>query len=150
RIAKHSAKYNIRNWAACKGLAAAPCEARPARGAQSMAHSLRRHVRGLVRFGEDRSGNILIVTAIILPVLIGAIGLGTDLGLWFYKHQIMQSAADSAAMSAGAAYRDGTNLTTEADAVTATYGFVAGTNGVVVTVNLPPKSGNYISTAGAV
>jgi Flp pilus assembly protein TadG len=102
--------------------------------------------RGLFcRLRTDRSGNILMITALLLPVLVGGVGLATDAGLWFYTHQKMQSAADSAVLSAALS----STASKEADAVAASYGFVAGSNGVTVTVNSPPHSGAYASTSGA-
>jgi hypothetical protein len=88
-----------------------------------------------------------------MPVIVGAAGLGTEVGLWYYTHQHMQSATDSAAISAATAYvvqGNSSGLSTHAKATTASYGFVAGLNGVTVTVNQPPASGNYTSTSNAV
>ncbi len=101
----------------------------------------------LQRFADDQSGSNAIIFALILPVLVGAAGLGTEAGLWSYKHKNMQSAADSGATSAATA---GTNLTAEANAVTATYGYANGLNNVTVTVNRPPSTGNYASNPQAV
>jgi hypothetical protein len=82
-----------------------------------------------------------------MPVLVGAASLGTEVGWWLYKHKNMQSAADSGAVSAASA---GSNLTTEANAVTATYGYANGLLNVTVTVNQPPSTGNYTSNPQAV
>src|SRR5207247_9260811 len=74
-------------------------------------------------------------------------------GVWSVKHQTMQSAADSGAVSAAVAYYiqgNNSNLSVQADAVASPYGFVNGSNGVTVTVNQPPKSGTHTTTAGAV
>src|SRR5215469_4258124 len=90
----------------------------------------------LQRFRADQSGNYLIMMALLMPVLIGFVGLGTDYALWVYTHQAAQAAAESAAVSAATAAN---NLTVEAQAVTASYGFVDGSNGVTVTVNQPPQ-----------
>jgi hypothetical protein len=73
--------------------------------------------------------------------------------MWYYTHRTMQSAADSAALSAAAAQVAGgtsNTYTTQAKATTARYGFTDGAAGVIVTVNEPPKSGNYTTDAGAV
>jgi putative Flp pilus-assembly TadE/G-like protein len=114
-----------------------------------MIRSFRPNTRDLfLRFRRDRSGNILMIIALLLPVVVGCVGLGLDVGLWLYKHQTMQSAADSAAISAVTG--NASNMTTEAKAVTATYGFTDGSDGVVVTVNQPPITGNYTGTPGAV
>src|SRR5438128_1324829 len=58
----------------------------------------------LRRFKGDQSGSYLVITGLMMPALIGFAGLGTELGLWYHKHQTMQSAADSAAVSAATAY----------------------------------------------
>ena len=83
----------------------------------------------------------------MMPVLVGAASLGTEVGWWLYKHKNMQSAADSGAVSAATA---GSNLMAEANAVTATYGYVNAMNNVTITVNQPPKTGNYASNVQAV
>jgi Flp pilus assembly protein TadG len=101
----------------------------------------------LRRFAGDRSGSYVIMSALLMPVLVGTAGLGTEVGFWYYKHKNMQSAADSGAVSAATA---GSNLTAEANAVTASYGYANGVNNVAVAVNQPPKTGNYASNPQAV
>src|SRR5450759_1639942 len=101
----------------------------------------------LQRFRRDQSGSYVIVFALVMPVLVGTAGLGTEVGWWLYTHKNMQSAADSAAVSAATA---GGNLNAEAGTVTALYGFTNGTQNVTVTVNQPPSTGNYASTSQAV
>jgi Flp pilus assembly protein TadG len=106
-----------------------------------------------IRFGRDRSGNYAVLTALTTPVLLGIAGLGTEVGVWSVKHQTMQSAADSGAVSAAVAYYiqgNNNNLSVQANAVTSSYGFVNGSNGVTVSVNQPPRSGTHTTTAGAV
>jgi Flp pilus assembly protein TadG len=101
----------------------------------------------LRRFAADRSGSYVIISALLMPVLVGTAGLGTEAGLWYYKHKNMQSAADSGAVSAATA---GSNLAAEANAVTAFYGYANGVNNVAVTINQPPKTGNYASKPEAI
>lgn len=101
----------------------------------------------LRRFARDRSGSYVVISALLMPALVGAAGLGTEVGWWFYKHKNMQSAADSGAVSAATA---GSNLAAEANAVTATYGYANGVNNVTLTVNEPPTTGNYTSNPQAV
>src|SRR5258706_12802753 len=98
----------------------------------------------LLRFQRDQSGSYLIMSGLLMPMLIGIAGLGTEVGLWLYTHQRMQGAADLGAVSAAIAYGNdhGSNLTLEAGAVTASYNFVAGVGHVVVTVNRSPLSGH--------
>jgi Flp pilus assembly protein TadG len=107
----------------------------------------------LRRFGNDNSGSYTILTAIMMPVLIGFAALGTDYGTWLYAHQTEQAAADSGALSAAVAYVMGAtneSLAVEAEAITSSYGFTNGADGVTVTVNSPPKSGTHTATLGAV
>ncbi|MGH6708777.1 MAG: TadE/TadG family type IV pilus assembly protein, partial [Bradyrhizobium sp.] len=101
----------------------------------------------LRRFAGDQSGSYVIISAILMPVLVGAAGLGTEVGYWYYKHKNMQSAADSGAVSAATA---GSNLAAEANAVTATYGYANGVNSVAVAVNQPPTAGNHASNPEAI
>jgi hypothetical protein len=102
----------------------------------------------LRHFVRDQSGSYAIVVALVMPVLVGTAGLGTEVGWWLYKHKSMQSAADSGAVSAATA---GNNLTAEANAVTASYGYANGANNVTITVNQPPSQGsNYASNPQAV
>ena len=63
-----------------------------------------RKIPGLLRrFGHDQSGNYLIIGALLMPVLVGVSGLGTEVGLWLYKQQMMQGVADSSAVGAATA-----------------------------------------------
>jgi Flp pilus assembly protein TadG len=99
------------------------------------------------RFARDESGSYAIIIALLMPVLAGTAGLGTEVAWWFYKHKNMLSAADSAAVSAATA---GTNLATEANAITTFYGYANGVNNVTVTVNQPPSTGSFTSSPQAV
>lgn len=101
----------------------------------------------LRRFWRDQSGSYTILIGLLMPVLIGTAGLGTEVAWWLYKHKNMQSAADSGAVSAATA---GTNLNSEANSITASYGYANGANNVAITVNQPPSTGNYTSTPQAV
>ena len=57
----------------------------------------------LRHFVRDQSGSYVIISALLMPVLVGTAGLGTEVGWWYYKHKNMQSAADSGAVSAATA-----------------------------------------------
>ena len=105
--------------------------------------------RLLVRVLSDEEGSYLVLFAFLMPVLVGVAGLGTEGGLWLYTQQALQGAADSAAVSAGYAYANNSNVLTQAQAITATYGFVCG-SGVTCTVNQPPKSGNFTTNPDAI
>ena len=106
------------------------------------------------RFGRDESGNYLIIMAVVMPVLVGAAGLGTEEGYWLYIHHKEQSAADAAAISAATAYgvSSSSDITTNARSIAAQYGFANGSafNNIAVTVNRPPATGPYKSNSSAV
>src|SRR5262245_37992698 len=107
----------------------------------------------LHRFERDESGSYLIIAALLLPALIGVIGLGPGGGLWYMRHNKMQHTADSAAISAATEYylnRKPETLALQAQSVSATYGFVHNADGVKVTVNQPPTSGPYATHQRAV
>lgn len=110
-------------------------------------------LRLLGRFCRDERGGYVIMTALLMPVLIGAAAIGTESGLLFRKHRILQNAADFAAASSAAAFMNGANITEitlQAHAVAASFGYVHGANDVEVTVNMPPVSGKYTGSLEAV
>ena len=113
-------------------------------GTTAIEHGLRLDLLG------NKDGATATVVGLVFFSLIGFLGLGSEAGMWYYTHRTMQSAADSAAVDAVAALVAGGNYTAEAKATTAQYGFADGAGGVTVTVNKPPKSGHYTSTANAV
>ncbi|MGH6822798.1 MAG: pilus assembly protein TadG-related protein [Methylocella sp.] len=103
------------------------------------------------RFMRDRSGAYAVLFGLMAPVFIGALALGSETGLWYKTQETMQGAADSAAISAAVGLNAGnTNATLQADAAAASYGFVNGQSGAIVTVNNPPKSGPHAGNQGAV
>jgi hypothetical protein len=104
----------------------------------------------VARFAREQCGNYTILAAVVLPVLVGVGGLGTEAGLWLYRQQTAQGAADLGAISAATAGGGSSRLVLEAQAIAASYGLINGLNGVSVTVNQPPQSGTHIGTAGAV
>src|SRR3974390_1918960 len=109
--------------------------------------------RVLNSLAGDQSGSYVIMCAVLMPVFIGVSALGTEVGMWLYTRQTVQSAADSAAISAAIAYYYGSDPTTAADAVAASYGFGNSggpSGGATITVLRPPTTGNYTTTAGAV
>ena len=80
----------------------------------------------LSRFAVARGGNVLITTALALPVLVGSMGLGVEVSSWYAAKRMMQNAADSAAIAA-ATRADTQYFDDEARAVAVRYGFENGT-----------------------
>jgi Flp pilus assembly protein TadG len=116
-------------------------------GAGAAVATRARGYRLLQNFLSDQSGSYVLVVAMMMPVLVGTAGLGTEVVWWLYKHKDMQSAADSGAVSAATA---GSNLAVQANSVTASYGYANGVSNVTVTVNQPPSTGNYTVSGAAV
>ena len=101
------------------------------------------------RFWHDHSGNYIVLVALLLPLLIGSLGIAIDIGTWLYAHQAVQGAADLAAFSAATATTN-RDAISQANAIAASNGFINNVGGVTVTVNIPPKSGAYMKSPTAI
>lgn len=51
------------------------------------------------RFGRDRSGALMATYALILPFLLGVVGLGIESGIWYASKRSIQTQTDAAALS---------------------------------------------------
>lgn len=78
----------------------------------------------LRRMFSDRGGNFGIMTAIMIPVLIGAAGMAIDVSNMMLSQRELQEATDSAALAAATALANG--KTDEAGAKSLAKDFVAG------------------------
>ena len=81
----------------------------------------------------DRSGASVIIFAVALPAAVGVTGLGVEVSNWYLTQRGMQNAADAAVLAASA--NGGASYGAEAQAVASAYGFVNGSNNVVVTAS---------------
>ncbi|WP_230534172.1 TadE/TadG family type IV pilus assembly protein [Microvirga roseola] len=106
---------------------------------ERVALAIQHRVRAFV---HETRGNLTIATALALPALIGATGLGIEVAHWYRTLRAMQNAADSAAVAA--ATNGGATSAAEALAVAASYGFVNGADNTSITVSddaLCPSAG---------
>jgi hypothetical protein len=55
-------------------------------------------------FSGSSAGAVAVMTALVLPVLLGMASLGVEVGHWYLDQREMQGAADAAAISAAADY----------------------------------------------
>lgn len=98
---------------------------------------------------RDRSGVIIIMFALLLPVLVGFIGLAVEVSLWYQHRRNIQSAADAAAIAAAYEIAEGASSTVR-DATArreAQRNDSALANGDI-TINKPPSISNvYNDTA---
>ena len=108
-----------------------------------------------MRIHRDERGQTIILVALSLPILLGFIGIATDVGALFKDKRTLQTAADAAAIAGALNLPPGsTSITaaaqTAATAAATVNGFTNGSNGVVVTVNDPPlwPPSNYSSPTG--
>jgi len=86
--------------------------------------------RELIGLRADQRGNIAVMMAFLLPVLVGFLGLGFEATEWYLQTRYMQNAADAAAIAA--ATNGSSSYIAEAQAVTQQYGYTNGTNNVTV------------------
>lgn len=105
-------------------------------------------------FRGDRGGAVLVIFALLLPLLIGFIGLGVETAYWYAARRDLQAAADAAAMGAALevlANSDATAgyLEDVAEKEMERNGVTIG-GPVSVTINHPPTSGTYSGDSDAV
>lgn len=106
-------------------------------------------VRGFLR---DERGAAAIMVGLSLTVLIGAVGIGVEIGSWYATKRQLQTAADAAAM--GAAYDmyqvgDASSIQTAAEADAAKNDVVPG-DGIAITAVNPPAVGKFVGNNNAV
>ncbi len=106
---------------------------------------------GMTGFMKHKSGNVAVLAAILLPVVIGCFGLGSEVGYWYLSQRKLQQAVDASAYSAGVRKRSGD----DEDAYTAiaqTIAFKSGLDADIGTVEVfsPPTTGVYTGDNDAV
>jgi hypothetical protein len=97
---------------------------------------------------QNRRGAIAVKFAVLLPVLIGMLGLVIDTGLMMAAQRHTQSAADAAALAYA---MDRMRGRSQSQAATTAATFVGTHNGLSeslpLTINEPPQSGPYAGNA---
>jgi Flp pilus assembly protein TadG len=84
---------------------------------------------------HDEDGASIILIGVAMPAVIGAFGLGIEIGYWRVHQRAMQNSADAAAIAAATNASSG--YVAEAKAVAAQYGFQDGAGQVAVSVTNP-------------
>lgn len=94
------------------------------------------------RLTGDRRGNVAIIFALGMPMVVGAAAFGMETSFDYYKHQQLQSAADAAAFAGALEVLNGSasNVVTSAATSAATSNGWSSTGGTIQ-VNSPPLSG---------
>ncbi len=108
--------------------------------------------RLLARFAGATDGSVVTYVALALPVLVGAVGLSVDVGSWHVNQRTIQSATDSAAVSAALEIMRSGTQTAIADAAEndAAYNGFSTANGDTMTINNPPLSGIALGAGDSV
>lgn len=103
------------------------------------------------RIRQDRRGSVIILTALLMPAVLGFSALGVDATLWYLQRRELQSIADAAAIAGTVVTANDINGDAEAAAIAdaARNDFVVG-DGRTLTVSTPPTSGAYAGMSGYV
>ncbi len=103
-----------------------------------------RKISGIAR------GQVLVLAAMVIVVLIGMVALATDMGILWSERRQMQTATDAAAIAGVSALRSSSDVTAAARNVATLNGFTNGVNNATITVNHPPASGPNAGNANYV
>jgi Flp pilus assembly protein TadG len=86
-------------------------------------------------FFDNEEGASLVIVGLMLPALVGGMGLATEVSYWQLHHRAMQNASDAAAIAAAT---NGTSYYgSVAKGTAAQYGFTDGSKNITVTVSNP-------------
>lgn len=100
---------------------------------------------------DNESGQVIILTALFMTVLLGFLALGIDVAMLFRARRNVQIAADAAAIGATMDYYYNGSVSaaqTVGKADSAANGITDGVKGATVTINCPPTSGPNTSAGG--
>ena len=103
------------------------------------------------RFLGDRSGTILVMTALLMPVFVGAMALGAEVSYWYFTQRKLQNSADVAAYAGAVKLRFEKDFDTIADAAkSAAVDSGYRDNIGKIDTNWPPISGAYVGDIDSV
>ena len=101
--------------------------------------------------GRNECGGTAVLVGLLLPVMIGGLGLGAETGYWYLLDRKLQHAADVAAHAAGIRWRSGDDedqLREAALDVAGKAGFDASTG--TLELNWPAETGPYAGDSSAI
>ncbi len=110
-------------------------------------------VKGILgKFADDRRGVVIVMFALMLPILVSFIGLGTEVTLWYSSKRNLQTIADAASI-AGAYERLQSDYTSSS--ITSVVTIEATSNGYdsstdTLTAVNPASSGAYTADTSSV
>jgi len=101
---------------------------------------------------RDTAGGISIMYAIVLPALVGFVGLGVETGYWYVEKRDLQTQADAGSLSGiwELAWNRDDQITPSATNEAERNGFPNDPAFTTITVNNPPLSGDEAGNENAV
>src|SRR5262245_30552923 len=119
-------------------------------GHTSRVQAVARRLRG--RFWREEAGGISIMYAIVLPALLGLVGLGVETGFWYVEKRTLQTQADAGALAGvwELAWNREDEITPSATNEAERNGFPNNPAFTTITVNHPPVSGDEAGNQAAI
>ena len=105
-----------------------------------LGRTLRNFAARLRKGAGSDAGNVAIVFALPLPIVVGGAGFGVDTSYWYYSSLKLQATADAAAY-AGALEKIAGSDTTAIPTAATDSATANGLGGGTIAVNTPPTSG---------
>ncbi len=111
------------------------------------------------RLWKDKSGGVMIYTALALPILLGVSGLSVDVGSWYANKRVAQASADAGAMAAALEVMRGGiggdddvsySVLYQVALASASENGYDSSGGDTIQINSPPTSGAYAGSDGYV
>jgi Flp pilus assembly protein TadG len=101
-----------------------------------------------MKFWKNRKGNIAVMAALLMPMIVGGAGLGVETGYWYYSQLHLQQAADAAVYAAALELHEGntSEMLSSATAAATLNGYTSGTD----TITEVTPSATYPSDARTV
>ena len=103
------------------------------------------------RFCRDQSGVSAILMALLLPMILGMMGLSVDVGVWYLEKRGLQTMADAAALAGGSELANGSStaiINSVATAGATRNEFDSSSDSI--TINNPPLSGPNTGNSGSI
>jgi Flp pilus assembly protein TadG len=96
------------------------------------------------RFLSDQAGTIAIMVVLLMPIVIGGMGLGAEAGYWYFNQSKLQNSADVAAYAGAVELRAGHDQQTIEDAAFAAAAKTGYDESIgTLTINSPPTTGAF-------
>jgi hypothetical protein len=108
-----------------------------------------RATNNIANLAARARGQVIVLVCVSLIAIMGMIGVVTDFSFMQHQRNMMQTAADSAAMAGSEELAYGDQVSA-AQADAATNGYTNGTGSVTVAVNNPPSTGPNTANTGYV